>query len=185
MGVERVAIYGGSFNPPHISHVLLAAYALSMFPIDKLLVIPCFVHPFAKDLAPYEERFAMCEAAMGSLPQVTISRVEQELGGESRSLRTLEHLQSQNPNWAMRMLIGADILADAPKWYRFEDVVALAPLLVVGRGGYEEQAAPQPILPAISSTEIRKAFATQDTLFLETFVPLGVRNLIENRRLYQ
>ena len=87
----RVAIFGGSFNPPHVAHVLAVTYVLATEDLDEILVVPCFRHPFAKELAPFEDRFAMCELAMAWLPKVTVSRVEQELGGESRTLRTVEH----------------------------------------------------------------------------------------------
>ena len=127
---RRVAVYGGSFNPPHVGHVLAAAYALSALPVDEVVVVPCFVHPFSKELVPFEDRLTLCELAMGWLPNVTVSRVEQELGGESRTLHTLEHLQRQHPDWAMRLLVGADILADTPKWHRFlrlRDVASSCP----------------------------------------------------------
>ena len=64
---ETIAIFGGSFNPPHVAHVLAAAYVLSTAEIDRLLVVPTFRHPFAKALASYEDRVAMCSLAMGWL----------------------------------------------------------------------------------------------------------------------
>ena len=74
----------------HVGHVLGVVYALSTAPIDEILVVPVYQHPFAKHLAPFADRLAMCRLAVGWLPGVTISTVEEELGGESRTLRTLE-----------------------------------------------------------------------------------------------
>src|SRR5438132_412880 len=82
----RVAVFGGSFNPPHVSHVLAVVYALSVAPIDAVLIVPVFQHPFSKELASFDDRLAMCQAAMGWIPRTAISAVERELGGESLTL---------------------------------------------------------------------------------------------------
>src|SRR5580692_5169959 len=133
MVMRVVAVFGGSFNPPHLGHVLATAYVLSMFEVDEVLVVPTYRHPFAKTLAPYEDRVLMCRLAMAWMPNVEVSRVEEEIGGDGRTLVTLEHLASAHPDWKMRLLIGADLLTEAPRWYRFDAVSALAPPLVLGR----------------------------------------------------
>ncbi|MFO0659137.1 MAG: nicotinate (nicotinamide) nucleotide adenylyltransferase [Polyangiaceae bacterium] len=181
---RRVAVYGGSFNPPHVSHVLAVVYTLSTQPIDEVLVVPCAVHPFAKELAGFEERFAMCQAAMGWIPNVTISRIEHELGGESRTLRTLEHLREAHPDWQLRLVVGADILGDTRKWFAFERVCELAPLLVLGREGVDESRAPKPVLPEVSSTQIRAALASRDRASIASLVPAAVLDYIEAHGLY-
>ena len=104
-GSPLVGVFGGSFNPPHLAHVLALAVVLARFDVEKLLVVPTYRHPFAKSLAPYEDRVRMCELAMGFLPRVEISRVEEELGGESRTLRTIEHLHAQHPDWSLRFVM--------------------------------------------------------------------------------
>ncbi len=181
---RRVAIYGGSFNPPHVSHVLAAAYVLATEPLDELLVMPCAVHPFAKDLVAFEHRYRMCLDAFGWIPKVSVSTLEHELGGESRTLRTLEALRERHPHWAMRLVIGADILHDAPKWYGFERVVELAPLLVLGRVGIEHVRAPEPVLPGLSSSSIRSALARGGDASLAHSVPWQVLEYIRANHLY-
>ena len=181
----RVAIYGGSFNPPHVSHVLAVAYALSTAPIDQVLVVPCFLHPFAKELASFEDRFAMCELAMAWMPHVSVSRVEAELGGESRTLRTLEHLRAEHPEWEMRLLVGADILVDAPKWHGFARVKELAPLLVLGRAGVSRDDAPAPLLPEVSSTEVRALLGAGRLDEARSLVPRDVIDLVARHGLYR
>ncbi len=116
--VVKVAVFGGSFNPPHVAHVLACALVLAVEDVERVLVVPTFLHPFAKPLAPYEDRVAMCRLAFSSLPQVEVSRVEQQLGGESRTLRTLEHLAAAHDGWELRLIVGADILAEAPTLVR-------------------------------------------------------------------
>ncbi len=184
MALERVAVYGGSFNPPHVGHVLACAWALSAGEVERVLVVPCFVHPFAKGLEPFEDRFAMCELAMAWLPGVAISRVEAELGGESLTLRTLEHLAERHPAWAMRLLVGADVLGDAPKWHRYDRVTELAPPLVMGRLGYEAAGVGPPHLPDVSSTEVRARLAAGGA-GLSRLVPGSVLAYVRERGLYR
>ncbi len=179
-----VGVFGGSFNPPHLSHVLALVIVLSRFDVERLLVIPSYQHPFAKSLAPYEDRVAMCELAMGWLPRVEISRVEEELGGESRTLRTIEHLRTRYPGKTLRFVMGADIMAESSKWYRFERIVELAPPIVLGRVGVDYPGAPAPVLPAISSTEVRARLARGDLTGLEELVPKPVLEYVARKGLY-
>ena len=108
--MASVAVFGGSFNPPHVAHVLACVLARKTGGVDRVLVVPTYRHAFAKALAPYERRLAMCELAMGDLPGVEISRAEEELGGESRTLRLLEHLARARPHDTFRLLVGAGLL---------------------------------------------------------------------------
>src|SRR5580700_9701846 len=120
----KVAVFGGSFNPPHVGHVLACALVLSTEDVDRVLVVPAYKHAFAKALAPFDDRVTMCELALGWMPRVEVSRVEQELGGDSLTIRTLEHLAHAHPDWRLRLVIGADILAETSRWARFDDVRA-------------------------------------------------------------
>lgn len=181
---RRVAIYGGSFNPPHVGHVLAVSYALVALPIDEVVVVPCYQHPFSKELASFESRRVMCEIAMGWMPFVHVSDVEARLGGESRTLRTLEHLAGEHPDWSMRLLVGADILNDAPKWHAFDRVVSLAPLLVLGRAGVSATQAPEPLLPEVSSTQVRRLIGEGRYDEVGRLVPSRVLDLVIREGLY-
>jgi nicotinate-nucleotide adenylyltransferase len=195
---RRVAIFGGSFNPVHVAHVLAVAYALSVAPIDEVLVVPVYRHPFSKELAPFEHRLAMCQLAVGWLPRVAVSTVERELGGESLTLRTLEHLAEAHPDWAMRLLVGADVLSDLPKWHRFDRISHLAPPLVLGRTGFAAPGASEQalearaklcgmdvLLPRVSSTEVRLALAAGDLEAVRWRVPRPVLDYIVAHGLYR
>ena len=181
-----VGVFGGSFNPPHLSHMLALAVVLARFDVEKLLVVPTFQHPFAKSLAPYEDRVKMCELAMGWLPRVEVSRVEEELGGESRTLRTLEHLQTKYPTSPLRFIMGAALMVESSKWYAFDKISALAPPIVLGRVGVDYPGAPAPVLPAISSTEVRAKLAdeTGDLEAIAELVPKAVIEYARAHRLY-
>lgn len=184
-GCPRVAVFGGSFNPPHIAHVLAVVYALEVAPIDEVLIAPVFQHPFSKELAPFEDRLAMCEAAMGWIPGARISTVERELGGESLTLRMLTHLRQQHPDWALRLLVGADVLADLPKWHRFDRIAEIAPPIVLGRAGVTTDQAPAPLLPRISSTEVREALHRGDLDTVRPLLSARVLAYIQEHGLYR
>ena len=169
-----VAVFGGSFNPPHLAHVLAVTVVLARFDVERVLVVPTYRHPFAKALASYEDRVKMCELAMGWLPRVEISRVEEELGGESRTLRTIEHLHAAHPEWSLRFVMGADLVLESSKWYGFDRIAQLAPPIVLGRVGITYEGAPPPVLPAISSTEVRTMIGAGRWDELEPLVPSAV-----------
>jgi len=178
-GGSRIAFFGGSFDPPHIGHVLASAYILSTQEIDRVLVAPVFQHPFSKSLTSFVDRMAMCHVAFGWLPGVEISDVEARLGGESLTLRTLEHLVVARPGDTFRLVIGSDVVADLPKWHRFDRIAELAPPLILPRAlarpamGGESPSATQ-VLPCVSSSEIRDAFASAPSFE----VPERVRALV-------
>jgi nicotinate-nucleotide adenylyltransferase len=174
---QTVAVFGGSFNPPHVGHLLATTLVLATREVDLVLVVPTYRHPFAKALAAFEDRVAMCTLAMGWLPRVEISRVEEELGGESRTLRTLEHLRQSHPNWTMRLVLGSDTFAETSKWFRFDLVQALAPPIVLSRG-------PGAFLPNISSTDVRARIARGEWKEIADLVPSSVVSHIRAQGLY-
>jgi nicotinate-nucleotide adenylyltransferase len=184
-GAPVVGVFGGSFNPPHLAHVLALSVVLARFEVARILVVPTYRHPFAKALASYDDRVKMCELAMGFLPRVEISRVEEELGGESRTLRTIEHLQSQHPDWSLRFIMGADLVAESAKWYGFDKIAGIAKPIVLGRVGVSYEGAPPAVLPAISSTEVRALIAAGRWDDLEPLVPRGVLEHVRAQGLYK
>jgi nicotinate-nucleotide adenylyltransferase len=153
---ETLAVYGGSFDPPHIAHTLVCAYVLATHPITRVLVVPAMQHPFNKPLAPFPHRLHMCEIAMRDLRRIEVSDIERELPGPSLSLRTLERLHALHPSAALRLVIGSDLLAETASWHRFDRIEQIAPPLVVPRAGREATNTALPALPDISSTEVRK-----------------------------
>jgi nicotinate-nucleotide adenylyltransferase len=179
----QVAVFGGSFNPPHVAHQMVCLYVLETQPVDKLLVVPTYKHAFDKQLAPFDDRLEMCRRAMAPLgPRAEVSDIERELGGEaSRTLVTLEALIARHPGWSFRLVIGADILREVEKWYRWSDIEKLAPPIVVGRGGYDKQDGIE--LPALSSTEIRARIGRGASPL--PLVPRSVAEYIVGKNLYR
>lgn len=153
---RRVGILGGSFDPPHVGHVMAALYALLTAPLDAVIVVPVFRHPFAKDLTPFDHRMAMCALAFGDLRNVTVSDVERDLGGESLTLRTVAHLSTAHPEWQLRLILGSDVIPELPKWHRFDRVREIAPPFFIERAGHAGD--PDRVrLPEVSSTDVRAA----------------------------
>ena len=108
---RRVCLFGGSFNPPHVGHVFLSAWALSTQRFDELRWVPANAHAFGKELASFDERMEMCRRAIAVLDdRVTVSDVERRLGGQSRTIVTLEHLEAEEPGTTFTLLMGADLL---------------------------------------------------------------------------
>jgi nicotinate-nucleotide adenylyltransferase len=184
----QVAFYGGSFNPPHVAHVLAAAYALSVG-FDRVLVVPVFEHAFDKPLTSFEHRVRLCELAMGFIPGVEVSRIEERLPVPSRTFFTLQTLAAEHPDWQLRLLVGADALLESAKWHRFDDIARLAPPFVLGRVGVTSEGAAPAVLPGISSTHVRNLLASRNSdpqaaAELKRVVPQRVLEWIEAHGLY-
>jgi nicotinate-nucleotide adenylyltransferase len=181
---ERIAIYGGSFDPPHLGHVLSVAWALSAAEIDSVWVIPTWKHAFDKEhRASFEERLALAELAFAPFREVLVSDVERRLGGVSRTLVTLEALQAERPGAVFRLLIGADVLPTTSRWHRWEEVARLAPPLVVGREGYPAPEGCPISIPNVNSTEIRLRLSNAGGI--RGLVPTKVVEHIRSHGLYQ
>jgi nicotinate-nucleotide adenylyltransferase len=179
----RVAIFGGSFNPPHLAHQMAALYVLETAPIDELWIIPAFRHPFGKELAPFAHRLEMCELAAAALgPRVKVSAVERDLGVESRTLRTVRRLQRDFPEHAFSVVIGADLLAELPSWQDSAELQRSVPLQVVGRAGFKTGEG-RLALPRVSSTEVRAALAAGRPV--DGLVPRAVVDYIHRHDLYR
>jgi nicotinate-nucleotide adenylyltransferase len=184
-GSREVALLGGSFNPPHVAHLMAAYWALATQGVSEVWLLPAYQHPFGKSLVGFDDRVRMCELAAAGVRGVHVCGAEQELAGDplvGKTARTLEHLTAKHPTHRFALIVGADILPDTPKWYRWDRVQALARIIVVGREGYPPVSG-APALPAISSTAIREALARGEDV--SAWVPRRVRDYVAERGLYR
>jgi len=150
--MPEVALFGGSFDPPHVGHLLAAAYVLSTEPVDELWFVPVLQHPFGKELlGSYDHRVLLCERIAAELSRAKVSRAEQE-SGEGRTVDLLEWLHRKHPGTRWALVLGTDLDAEKPQWKRFDRVEQLARIVTVGRGGYGRSAV---TIPEVSSTEVR------------------------------
>src|SRR3990167_4251698 len=119
----EISLLGGSFNPPHVGHLMAALYLRATLASDEVWLLPSFNHPFGKPLEPFEDRGAMCEAmALDVGPWLKVSRAESEVGGEGRTIELLEWLLPRHPGVKFRWVIGSDILGDLPKWKSWDRI---------------------------------------------------------------
>ena len=147
--MKRVAILGGSFNPPHLGHKSICDYAYKNLDVDELLVIPCFKHPFGKDFESFDDRIRMCQIAFKDLSFVEISDIEEKLGDVSLTSKTLEELHKQYLNTKFVLLIGEDVKEDLSGWHNLDRIKELADIVSVPRGE-------KSFIPNISATQIRE-----------------------------
>lgn len=184
----RLAVYGGSFDPPHRAHVLAAKHVLATGQADRVLVVPVFQHAFSKHMEPFEHRVRMCEIAFGGLEHVEVSAIEAELPPPSYTVQTLRALQGRYPRAELRFVVGTDALRESHKWHNFDELRQLAPLIVLGRVGVPHPEAPGAVLPDVSSTEVRSWLAERHLReareWLAKEVPAGVLEYIEAHGLY-
>lgn len=180
--MRHVALFGGSFNPPHVGHLMAALFVRATCAVDEVWLVPAFDHPFGKALAPFEDRLRMC-ALLGADcgPWLKVSRAEAEVGGEGRTIELLEWLLPRHPDTRFHFVIGSDILADLPKWKAWDRIEAMVNVVVLHRAGYPSERAFGPPIVEVSSTAIRQALA--EGRRPEGLVPRGVLDYLEARTL--
>jgi nicotinate-nucleotide adenylyltransferase len=180
----EIALLGGSFNPPHVGHVMAAWWALATQGVREAWLVPAYRHPFGKALVPFEDRVRMCQLAVAAIRGVHVCSAEAELAGDplcGRTVRTLEHLRDKHPDLRFALLVGADILPETPSWHRWERVNELARVVVVGRQGFP--GGQGPALPAVSSTEVRERLGRGEDV--SGLVPRRVLDYLRERGLYR
>jgi len=150
----HIALFGGSFNPPHLGHVLCAVYALQMGEADQVWVLPVAKHPYGKDLLPWEQRWQLCHAAFAGIPAVHLRDDERRSTGYTVDL--VEGLHVSHPLWRFSLIGGTDTVADLPRWHRGTDLARQVGVIAVPRRGYDDHPA---ALPAISSSQVRELIA--------------------------
>jgi nicotinate-nucleotide adenylyltransferase len=185
-GRPEIALLGGSFNPPHVAHVMAAWWALATQGVREVWLLPSWRHPFGKALAPFDHRVRMCRLAVASVRGAHVCTAEAELADDplcGKTARTLEHLRQKHPELDFALVVGADILPDTPKWYRWDRVEALARVVVVGRQGYPAPpGGGAPALPDVSSSAVRQALARGEDV--SALVPRRVLDYAREHRLY-
>ena len=184
----RIALFGGSFNPPHLAHQLACTVVLATARprVDAVWMMPTFRHPFEKRLAPFEDRVAMCERAARVFGgRVAVSRIEEELGGESYTLHTVRTLKTRHPEDELALVIGADLLEERTRWHGWPELERIISFLVVGRAGsaLAGDSAGRFELPRVSSTEVRARLARGEPV--EDCVDAEVLDYIRDHDLYR
>ena len=133
----KIAIYGGSFNPPHLGHVEAARTVASALAPDRLLIVPASVPPH-KELADgsptAQQRLELCRLAFADIPGAEISEMELRREGKSYSYDTVRLLREENPDAQLILVVGTDMLLSFEKWYQFRYLLENCTLAVLARG---------------------------------------------------
>jgi len=191
---ERVGLFGGTFDPPHVGHLVTAVNVRHELGLDRVLLV-VNDQPWQKlgtrEITPAEDRFAMVEAAVGSVDGIEASRAEIDRGGLSFTADTLHDLQTDDPDRELFVVLGSDAAGGLPSWERAEEVRALATIVVVDRPGAQESEPPPgwswrrvevPRLE-VSSTDLRARVA--DGRPLDYLLTPEVIAVVQERGLYR
>lgn len=189
----KVAILGGSFNPIHIGHLILANTVCEEFSLDKLIFIPCYIQPLKSDVdfAPPELRIEMIKLAIKGNSKFDYSDFEIKKGGKSYTIDTLRYYKKIYND--LYFVIGADNIKDFNKWKEPDKILSIAKLIVTNRGGIVKN------IPAtlrgkkiyvckipdieISSTTIRNRIKSNKSI--RYLVPEKVEKYIIKNKLYK
>lgn len=192
--MQRIGIFGGTFDPPHVGHLVTAVNVRHHLTLERMLLVVAN-QPWQKvgtrAITPANDRLAMVEAAVRDVPGLEASAIEVERGGHSYTADTLETLHDEHPDAELFIVLGADAAAGLHTWERVEEVRALATLVVVDRPGSTDAAVPEgwrcvrvavPRLE-VSSTDLRQRFG--DGRPLDYLLPGDVIACARDRRLYR
>ncbi|WP_078379625.1 nicotinate-nucleotide adenylyltransferase [Sutcliffiella halmapala] len=188
--MKKIGIMGGTFDPPHLGHLLIAKdvqYALSL---DEVWFMPNHIPPHKqlKSLTNTELRIEMLEAAIQNQPSFRLETIELEREGPSYTYDTIILLKERHKNTEFYFIIGADMVEYLPKWHRIKELVEQVNFIGVKRPGYSittnfpiiEVETPQ---FDVSSTMIRKR--VKEGMTAQFLVPEQVQRIIEEKNLYE
>jgi nicotinate-nucleotide adenylyltransferase len=188
-GRESLGIFGGSFDPPHLGHVLCCVYARLVHALDRILVIPSGRHPFAKNFgASTEQRLEMTRLAFADLPfcevvDLEIQRLAAEPNRPSYMIDTVAEVLRRWPESSPRLIAGTDLRGQLEQWHRAGELLTIAPPAWVPRGGYLPPNSNQLALPAWSSTKVRDILRAGESA--EGIIPAQTLAFIREHGLYR
>ena len=198
MNPERIGLFGGSFDPVHHGHLLLAQDAVEQLRLDRLFFIPAAINPHKLDAAPQASprlRLEMLREATRMQPLFSIDTLELEREGPSFTIDTVDAFRSRFAGARIFLLLGEDNLPKLHSWHQFERLRQLVSFVSFGRRAHAPEAAAPAVAPDkdlrlerlvrkidISSTEIRARVAKG--LPIQYLVPESVRLLIQSHALY-
>jgi nicotinate-nucleotide adenylyltransferase len=191
----RIGVFGGTFDPPHVGHLLLAADAREALKLDRLIFIPVWAQPLKVGTPPVasaQDRLEMVRLAVADDANYAVDDAEINRKGLSYTVDTLEHLAERFKGAQLFLLMGQDALAGFPQWRNPERIRELATLGAMGRSidpelwaevGAEGVVTVSTRRVDVSSTEIRQR--RREKKSIKGFVPESVERFIEARGLYR
>lgn len=200
MSKRRIGILGGTFDPPHIGHLILAEYASGALDFERLLFVPAADPPHKRDehKSSIEHRLAMLDRAIADNPRFEISRVDIDRPGPHYSVDMARMIGEEFPGAKLYFVMGGDSLTDLPKWHRPAEFIQQCKLVVMRRPDESIRAdMHDAVLPGLSERVVMidaPLVGISSTLIVERvgqghsiryLVPDGVLNYIVQHRLYE
>lgn len=184
--MRKIGIYGGTFDPIHHAHLILARDALEFFDLEKIIFIPAAISPF-KDapVASAEMRLSMVKAAIEGEIQFSVDDLELRRKAPSYTIDTVEEIRQREKNTEIYCLIGEDNVAQLPNWHRFHELAKMVQFIVLDRTGMQESHSFPTVRRKldISATDIRKRVALGQSI--RYLVPPAVEQIIGQGNLYR
>jgi nicotinate-nucleotide adenylyltransferase len=189
----RVGVFGGTFDPVHIGHLVAATWAREALGLERVLLVVANL-PWQKTgtraVTPAEDRFLMVQAAVAGVDGVEASRVEIDRGGPSYTADTIGAVRLANPSARPYVIVGADVAADLESWQRVDELRQAVTLVIVDRGGVGAGEDPpgwcveRLWIPAldISSSQLRRRLA--ESRSVDFLIPEGAIRCIRQLNLY-
>ena len=184
----KIGILGGSFNPPHIGHMILAEFVKEHLNLDRIIFIPCNIppHKSKREIVPGKHRLRMLELALKGRKDYLVSDLELKRGGISYTVDTLMTLKKKYSKDKLFLIIGSDLYQDFSTWYKPEEIKKLVKLVVVVKTLLKKKEKNIIFLKMprieISSSLIRERL--RKGLSIRWFVPEEVRKYILRNKLY-
>ncbi|KRN03894.1 nicotinate-nucleotide adenylyltransferase [Holzapfeliella floricola] len=187
---RQIGLIGGTFNPVHQAHLIMAEQVLSRLGLDAIWFLPDNIPPHKQKKSAIDAnyRVEMLKLAIEDNDDFDLNLSEIYRGGVSYTLKTIKALQEQHQDIDFYFILGGDMIQDLPNWYKIEELLPLVTFVGVKRPGYEV-ASPYPViwvdspLLEISSTQIRKRCQNHESI--RYLVPKKVMNYINEKGLYQ
>ena len=185
--LKKIAIYGGTFDPVHHAHLILARDAIETLGLDKVILVPAAISPLKKaaPVAGGEVRLAMLKAAIKGEPEFEVDECELLRPPPSYTIDTVEEIRRRECDAAIYCLIGEDNVEQLPRWHRFADLEKTVRFVVLDRSGKQPLHSYQLIHRRIdiSATEIRRRVAQRESI--RYLVPESVEEIVQRKKLYR
>jgi nicotinate-nucleotide adenylyltransferase len=186
-GLKKIAIYGGTFDPVHHAHLILARQAIETLGLSKVILVPASISPLKKaaPVASGEVRLAMLQAAIKGEPEFEVNECELLRPPPSYTINTVEDIRQRECDAAIYCLIGEDNVEQLPRWHRFAELEKMVRFVVLDRSGKQPSPSYQLIHRRIdiSATEIRRRVAQNESI--RYLVPDSVEEIIQREKLYR
>jgi nicotinate-nucleotide adenylyltransferase len=183
--LKRLGIYGGSFDPIHHAHLILAREARETFDLEEVIFVLAAQSPFKNTPTSATLRWKMLNIALDDEPGFSASRLEIDREEPSYSVETVEVVCRENPGARLFFLLGEDNLEKLTSWHRFDDLRRMVQFVVLDRSGGRSEY-PYPVVRRridISATMIRNRVASGQSI--RYLVPEAVEQIIRREKLYQ